>query len=119
MAWGSEAQLRLYLNTNEVTDLADDDDDASADTGVLAAALDRAAHVIWSLISDRYNDTTAMRPETYTAGDGTYPMLESQNCALARDYLRERQGGEVVENTHPVIQWAFRVRFFEAGVVAT
>ncbi len=119
MAWASTTQLRLHLNTNEVTDLADDDDDASADTNVLEEMLDRAAHVIWSIISDRYNSTTAMRPETYTAGDGTYPMLESQNAALAAAYLRERQGGETTEMDHPVILWAYRVRYFEADVVAT
>jgi len=119
MAWGSSTQLRYFLNTHEVTDLADDDDDASADTGVLDAHLDRAAHVIWSIISDRYGDTTAMRPETYTAGDSTYPMLETQNCALGRDFLRERNGGPIVGMDHPVILWAQLVRRFEADVVAT
>jgi phage gp36-like protein len=116
VAYATEAQIKLAMNTNEVDDFADDDADGTADTGVISDASARASRAIWSIIGDRYSATTAMAPEAYTAGAGTYPVLESKCAELAADYLMERQGGNPVTTEHPVIDWAREVSFFLAHV---
>jgi hypothetical protein len=108
------------MNTNEVTDWADDNRDGSADTGVVADAVERASRDIWSYIQGRYSATAGMPPEAYTEGSGAFPILESKAAILAADYLRWRQGrGAQPDEDHPVMQWATRVKHFFADVVAT
>jgi phage gp36-like protein len=102
-----------------VTDFADDDADGSADTGVVADAVNRASRDIWSIIGDRYSATTAMAPEAYTAGSGAYPVLESKCATLAASYLAERQGGDTVTMAHPTMEWAFWVSLYIAHVGTT
>ena len=83
------------------------------------AIINVAARMIWSIIQDRYSSTTAMEPEDYTAGDGTYPMLESMNAELAAAIAMNRQGADLDIQQHWVVKWAQQVRLGLADVVAT
>lgn len=110
-------QVGYFLNANEVTDLADDNADQTADTGVVAALMQAASEEIWSYIQGRYSATTAMDPGNYTSGSGTYPILESKSAQLTADMARARQG--VIEYPgpdNPVIRWCERVRACLADV---
>jgi len=108
-AYCTIAQVKYHLNANEIVSLADDDADGSADTGVNDGIMRWATYAIWSHIAPRYQGTAAMNPDNYTAGDGTYPVLEDMTAWLSAAKFRERQGGPIVEDDHPALAWASRV----------
>ena len=111
-------QIRYRYNTNEVTDLADDDGDATADSGVIEWIAEEVSLELYSYFYDRYS-ATALNPVGYTAGSATYPIVESMASWLSADRLKERQGMGPETGTgamHPVIEWAGRVRFGTADI---
>lgn len=114
----SSTQVGYFLNANEVTDLADDNADQTADTGLVAALMLAASEEIWSYIQNRYSATTAMDPANYTSGSGTYPVLEMKAAQRTATLLRIRQGTAEDPGTEdPVIKWCERVRMTLADVV--
>jgi len=114
----SSAQVGYFLNANEVTWLADDNADQTADTGLVTALMTAASEEAWSYLSGRYSATTAMDPANYTSGSGVYPALEMKVAQRTATLLRVRQG--VIEDPgmeDPCIQWYERVRATLADVV--
>ncbi|HUW34769.1 MAG TPA: hypothetical protein VM223_24435 [Planctomycetota bacterium] len=109
----TEAQVKLCMNTNEVTSWADDAGDGTADSGVIQWCIDTASQQIWSFVQTQYSSVTAMNPVGYTSG--TYPVLDLMTAPLAADYLRARQGRKPVDDKHPSLMWA---RQIAAGIGA-
>ena len=104
MAYGTEAQLSLAFNTRALVDLADDNKDGVADTGILAAGLAWSSRTMWAILYPRFSAVTAMNPESYTSG--AYPVLDSMCILLTIDWLKHRQGREKFEyDKHPTIQF--------------
>ena len=102
------AQTKLACNANEIVDLADDDGNGTADTGVIEWAITTASDQIWSIVRVQYGAVTAMDPASYVSG--AYPVLDAMAAQLAVEVLRARQGRRPLSQDHPSLRWAEQVR---------
>lgn len=104
MAWCESTDVQLAYNSLFVTDLADDDKNATADTGVIARAIAMAMDEMFSYIGGRYPTIT---PE-YT---GTVPTFYKHVCSqLAAINLKRRQGMGAGEWHESIIALLEKVR---------
>lgn len=110
------AQVKLACNLNEIVDLADDDGDGTADTGVIEWAITTASDWIWSIVRTQYASDTDMDPTSYTAA--TYPVLDYMTAQLAVEVLRARQGRRPISPEHHALVWASKVAAGLAEIAA-
>lgn len=90
MPYCTEADLKKRLTAARVDDLADDDGDGSADTGVIDDIIEDASHEVWAAAKDRYGGED---PDGYTAPatDSIPRLLRSLTCRLAIQMLLARR----------------------------
>lgn len=105
MAYTEEADVRLIANTNSVTQLADDDGDGTADTGVIATAIAWSDGQLYGRIKRRYSSyTPASRTPSTT--DATLRHFSAQ---LAFWHLCKRQHRLPITLRDEALDWAKEV----------
>lgn len=110
----TDVQLRLALNTAEIDSCLSDERGDTTPASIASRALEAretGAWMIWGIIRTRPDIAAiaALKPSAYTAGDGTYPVLERMNSQLSADLVRRRnpaRENEPVPFDHPVFEMA-------------
>lgn len=107
MAYTQEADIRLWFNTNRVTEAGDDDRDGSADTGVIAAAIAWGDARLYGLIANRY----ALDPDNLTPATTPDALrYYAAQLAGAKVFQRQLRGGLAKELQDEALAWGAAVR---------
>lgn len=95
MPYCVQTDIEKRMNATRLIELADDDGNGAADTGVIAAIIEEADGLLYSAIARRYPDFTP----TVATSTTTPKSLRSQSVSLAIYLLEQRQ------NRHAQADW--------------